>query len=69
VAEDNRALMVVFDASPNLTGAFRAAGFRPYGRQRGAWCRGCDPHSEEADDLTYELNGVGLYVKWRDTAI
>jgi hypothetical protein len=58
-------LLVVFDAPELLKHEFLQNGFKPYGRQRGAWCREfADPGSDEARDLHYELAGVGLRPRW-----
>jgi hypothetical protein len=56
--------MVVFDAPEALKHAFLGNGFRPHGRQPGAWRLEIDPASDEARDLEYELKGVGLQVRW-----
>jgi hypothetical protein len=57
-------MMCVFDAPPELNHAFLENGFKRHGKQPGAWHRRIDPASTEARDLEYELNGVGLAVKW-----
>lgn len=53
--------LVVFDASDDLNYAFVLAGFTKHGRQPGAWSRQIDPATDEARDLIYELEGVGLH--------
>jgi hypothetical protein len=57
--------MVIFDAPADLMHAFLENGFRPHGRQPGAWSRPfSNPKSAEARDLEYEIAGVGMTVKW-----
>ena len=57
--------MVVFDAPADLRHAFLENGFKPHGRQPGAWSRAFDnPQGTEARDLEYEISGIGLAVKW-----
>jgi hypothetical protein len=58
-------LLVVFDAPDNLKGAFFDNGFKPFGRQRGAWFREFAEITEEARELEYELAGVGLRPRWQ----
>jgi len=63
-AASGQPFMVVFDAPDELKHAFLREGFKRHGRQPGAWSRRLDPDSPEAGELTYELGGVGLSVKW-----
>jgi len=60
-------LMVVYDAPVNLRRAFFENGFRRYGPRGSSWCRDIDRDSDEARDLEYELQGVGLTVVWRQS--
>jgi hypothetical protein len=60
-------LLYLFDASTDLDPVFRSWSFKPYGKQRGAWCRDFDSrHTDEAREIEYELQGVGLNPRWRD---
>lgn len=56
--------LVVFDAPDLLKHAFLQNGFAPHGRNPGAWSRRLDPTTDEARDIEYELQGVGLKPKW-----
>lgn len=60
----NQPLMVVFDAPVDLKRAFFDNGFKPFGKQAGAWCKPIERGSADALDLEYELSGVGLAVRW-----